>query len=433
MGMHELYDKFPDVAPAIITKTELVRVGETFSKAAIEAFNEPNDILFKGFWLFSYDRGEPVLYGEKIPAFIRLQDGSRVQQRTYKNSPYLIDYIDGKFMLCDESGPLEEVGFEIRPRYFNRLLPDGTPMGAIVQCTRDLLFITLNKYCEMFRNGNQCLYCDFNAQTKAQKKGGEALVVRKDPEVVADVLEIAFSELRFRHIFITGGTILSTYKGKSEIEYYCEHLNTIRKRLKVWYPAHFQCGAQTEDNWKRIHDTGVGAVEPNMEVWDKRLFEIICPGKAKFIGYDEWIKRTIKAVDFFGPENVVPNFVTGVEMAKPMGFETVSSALKSTLGGWDFLMSHGVIPRMDMWCIEPGSKLAEHNLEPPPLEYYIEVEKGYLELREKHGFMTLPSLFDSRAMCYHNCMTDWEYYHGSGPRSLKSLNKKREDEEGNLL
>ena len=65
--------------------------------------------------------------------------------------------------------------------------------------------------------------------------------------------------------------------------------------------------------------------------------------------------------------------------AKPHGFEKVSDAVKSTAGGWDFLMSHGVLPRYNQWMIEAGAPLEDQ--EPPPLEFYIEIEKAYAELR----------------------------------------------------
>ena len=69
-------------------------------------------------------------------------------------------------------------------------------------------------------------------------------------------------------------------------------------------------------------------------------------------------------MDFWGPGLVNPNFVLGVEMAKPNGWEDVSSAVKSIAGGWDFLMGHGVLPRYRMWFIEAGSALAGRNRRP---------------------------------------------------------------------
>ncbi len=123
-----------------------------------------------------------------------------------------------------------------------------------------------------------------------------------------------------------------------------------------------------------------------------------------------------KPVDFWGL-GVNPNFVIGVEMAKPHGFPDVSSAVKSTAGGWDFLMSHGVLPRYATWLIEGGSALAGQ--EPPPIEYFIEIEKAYAELRWKHGFEPPFPASQTRRSYVLSCLHDWEYYHGSGILSRK--------------
>jgi len=194
----------------------------------------------------------------------------------------------------------------------------------------------------------------------------------------------------------------------------------------------FRCGCRPlfrlppydNEGWKQLHATGIGSIQPNIEVWDKYLFAWICPGKNKFIGRDEWIKRTINAVDFWGPGRINPNFVLGVEMARPYGFEDIGSAVKSTSGGWDFLMSHGVLPRVNTWTVEPGSTFGKEKQQPPPLEYYIEVQKAYTELRWKHNFdPPFPAALTYFTMP-HNCINDFEFYHGSGPLSKRYLDAR---------
>ena len=45
-----------------------------------------------------------------------------------------------------------------------------------------------------------------------------------------------------------------------------------------------------------------------------------CPGKQKAVGYREWKRRLIAAVDIFGKGYVNTGIVGGVELAKPYGF-----------------------------------------------------------------------------------------------------------------
>ena len=434
MNLLEAYEAFPHVARPIIYKSDALRLGMTFTAEAREEFKRHDDILFKAYWLFSYDRGDSVTLDDKIPLRFYVDDGTPdgtcIQTRTFDDSPYVIDFVDGEFVFYYQVDPSERmrlgrVTFDPLPRYFNLKL-DGVPMGAIVQTNGDLLHVTISKYCEYFSMGKQCQFCDLTLHASSQKKGGEAMILTKQAEQVAEVLEVALHERRFRHIFLTGGTIATRRDGKSDVDRWAEYLNVIRKRLHVWYPTNFQVGALDDEGWRKLHDTGVSTVMPNIEVWDKRLFEIICPGKASTVGYDEWIKRTIRAVDFWGPGNVVPSFVPGVEMAQPFGFKTVDEAVGSMAEGYNFLMSNGVLPRQgDFWCVEGDSKLAGN--EPPPLEYFIRIGEEFLAAREKYGF-TSPMFCLCRVCCENGTEYDWEYWHGSGPSSRQAELQGQEQE-----
>jgi len=226
----------------------------------------------------------------------------------------------------------------------------------------------------------------------------------------------------YRTLYLSGGTILSRYRGQTELEFYVTRLKAIKEKLGMWIPATIQICAYDDNGWRILHDTGVGSIQPNIEVWEKRLFEWICPGKDKFIGYEEWIERTLRAVDFWGPGRVNPNFVLGVEMAKPHGFNHVSTALKSTTSGWDFLMKHGVLPRFNLWTREAGSAFTEENQPAPPLEYLIEAQKAYTELRWKYGFDPPFGGIQGPHSYNLNCLYDFEYYEGDGITSKKALN-----------
>jgi len=166
-------------------------------------------------------------------------------------------------------------------------------------------------------------------------------------------------------------------------------------------------GARPKADIERLHTTGIPALHHNMEVWDEGLWPIICPGKSRVVGREEWVRRMIDSAEVFGKGHILSNFVSGVEMSKPYGFKTVKEAVKSTLSGFDYLMAHGVLPRMDMWCVEEGSGLAGQP--PAPLEYYIELEKGYLDLRLKHGY-PFPFVGYCRGCTSVDALSEWDYY-----------------------
>lgn len=425
MSIINQYQKFSDIHPNIILKADILRQGIKLSESSRNEFNSRDDILWRGFHVFSYDAEEKTVYKNKIPMGFHLSDGCPIQIRTTTKSPYTLDYQDGKFLIKEENETLAtDIYFDRKPRWYDMHLPDGTPVAAIVQgFSGEYMFITINRYCELWNDSKQCKFCDINVNFRSQRAGEEDVIARLEPDVLADALKIAIDvdPLYRLALVITGGTILGRYHGQTEIEFYTSRLNAIRKKLMAWIPASFQIEPLDDAGWKALHDTGISAVQPNIEVWDKDLFQWICPGKSQFIGRDEWIKRTIRAVDFWGRGLVQPNFVIGVEMAQPNGFKDVKSAVKSTAGGWDFLMGHGVLPRFNQWYIESGSVFADQKL--PPLEYFLEVQKAYTELRWKHNFdPPFPSTF-SRSSYLLACSHDFEYYHGTG-----ILSKKRQDE-----
>lgn len=425
-SLNQLCSQFPDVHPHIVLKTDILRLGINISQAARERFLQRDDLLWKGFHLFSYDYQKTAVYGEKVPYILYLEDGAPIQVRTNLESPYLLDFLDGEFVIKRRSEIVaRNIYFERKPRWYDmRTEKEGILMGAIAQGHCRSLFVTMNKYCEMWKTGDQCLFCNINATLRDQKKGGEDVIARIDPETIAEVIQTAIHVDRHYAIclYISGGTILGKYRGQTELEFYCTRLNAIRKKLGTWIPTTVQIAPYNDEGYRRLHETGFASIQPNIEVWDKRLFKWICPGKNKFIGYDEWINRTIRAVDFWGVGQVNPNFVIGVEMAKPYGFESVSEALKSTSGGWDFLMGHGVIPRFNLWTREAGSAFAGQPV--VPLKYFIEVQKAYTELRWKHGFDPPFPATKTRDSWFLNCLWDFEYYHGTGPLSKLGLDSK---------
>ena len=425
----DYYQQFPDIHQNIVLKAELNRQGVTLSPEAVAAFKERDDILWKGYHFFSYDAGTATRYGQKIPYTFHFNDGCCVYERTNPNSPYTIDYQDGKFVITEQGQVIcDTVFFPQKPKYYDMKTDDGIALPAIVNTgSSNVLFCTFNKYCEFWNTGDQCRFCDINVQLKGQSRSEEDVVVKKDPAVITEVFRIIRNvDPHMWMTMISGGTILGTYEGQTELEFYISRLNAIREGCGgIWIPACCQIAAHNDEDWKRIYETGVPSIQPNIEVWGKEMFEKFAPGKAKFIGWDTWIKQTIRAVDFWGVGKVNPNFVLGVEMAKPYGFTDEKVGVNNLRQGWDFLMSNGVVPRYAYWTIEPFSALGRVAGQSfPSLAYYLEAEKAYFELRQKHNLEVPYPATHLRHIYPLSCAQEFEFYHGDGPLSKKVLEKK---------
>src|SRR4030042_5293787 len=99
MSIGNMYKCFPDVHPNIVLKTDVLRQGMKISKAAQNNFNQRDDILWRGWHIFSYDAGTKTVYKDKIPMGFHLSDVCPVQIRTTSDSPSVMDFSDGQFFL----------------------------------------------------------------------------------------------------------------------------------------------------------------------------------------------------------------------------------------------------------------------------------------------------------------------------------------------
>ncbi len=391
--IEEYFVRYPDIPREAILKEDILRLGVRFSEVAL---SKAQGFKLKTYFLFTYDRADNQ--GVRAPQDIYLTGGPYDLRRTVVRvvvsdlSPYSVDVLDDKLSLLYNGEPIADVGYPRLAEYHYKMLPDETLYGDYIPLVCDHLgFLTTYRTCQFWGKGLNCKFCDINENVRQIRKhfGAKAMPkAYKSVDDVVTVVEAMFAETdpdyRLQEILITAGTILGELNGKSDTEFNLQYVEAIRDRIGSRIPIVLIIGAKPEQEMKRIKAAGVTSLNFNLEVWDKDLFAVLCPGKQKYIGWDEWVRRLIKAVDVFGECNASPNFVTGVEMAQPHGFKDVDAAVKSTIAGFEFLMKHGVVPHLDTWTPEPGTEFTGHP--PIPLDYYIRVDQGWYELWKKYDY-----------------------------------------------
>jgi hypothetical protein len=208
-----------------------------------------------------------------------------------------------------------------------------------------------------------------------------------DPQDIYETVKEALKEPgRFSLIHVVAG---ADYSGdppfENEVNRHIKTLQAIGRNFKARkFPSSLAACAYNKKQLKRIYDeTGLSSYNPNIEVWDEKLFKWICPGKAKWLGRDYWIRSALEAVEIFGKGNVQTNFVAGVEMAQPYGFKTVDEALKSNFEACEFFAKHGVIYMST--CFRPGANSKLAGQKQPPLEYHVRLAKGLQDIRKSYG------------------------------------------------
>lgn len=385
--------QFPDVPVEAIFKEDILRRGMSWSSSALQvaATCKP-----KAYFIFSFDlvpisdmdQGENT----QAPEEVRLVGGSFnfkpviVSVRLNPSSPYRVECVEGSLVLKLEGESIASVELQKSPPYYQRKISNGKPIIDIAPTIEwgYLLYLTVFRLCQYFGVKEECQFCDINENYRQQKKSGRPYTSVKSVEEIVEALEIiAATDSESRAYTVTGGSITSTLGGMSEIDFYVQYPEAIERRFPGRWISKVVVQALPTDGVRRLRDAGVRIYHPNYEVWDRRLFEILCAGKNRHIGRDEWIRRILGAAAVFGPEYVIPNFVAGIEMSRPHGFPSVDEAVASTGEGLDFFMSRGISPRFTTWCPEPLSVLGRSQ-GGAPLEYHVRLLRIYRDTRAKY-------------------------------------------------
>ncbi len=405
--VESLLRRYAHLPPEAIIKEDLLRGGVTFSPEALAVADQHQR---KAYFIFSFDmvpfekmEGREYL---KAPEEMCLEGGPMNFRRTIvsvrlnPSSPYQVVEDGGACFLELEGARLCGVGFRAKPAYYQKNLANGKPLIEVAPNIEwgYLIYLTVYRICQYFGKEEECRFCDMNENYRQQIQAGRPYTAVKSVEDVVEAMGIiAEMDSDSRAYTITGGSVTSQLAGLSEVDFYARYAEAIEKRFRGRWISKMVVQALPKDEVRKFKDAGTQIYHPNFEIWDKDRFVQICPGKNRYVGRDEWIKRILDAAEVFGPGNVIPNFVGGIEMAQPYGFASVDEAIASTREGLEFFMSHGVVPRFTTWCPEPNTDLGDANPEGAPLEYHVRLLEAWRDTHAKYRLPPPPGYGDPGA------------------------------------
>jgi hypothetical protein len=396
--LERMFDTFPDLPREAIVKQDVLRQGLAFSESALQVASgyKPKD-----YFIFSFDlvplKEMQLFEAYRAPEEIRMTGGEYqlrptiVSVRVNPDSPYRVGIREGQLALICEDRVLAQLDFPPIPAYYDQRLSSGKKISEIAPAIEwgYLIYLTVYRLCQYWGKTEECRFCDLNENFRQQREQGrEYTAVKGIDDVVEAMSLIAEHDTISKAYTVTGGSITTTLQGKGEAEWYAQYAEAIEKRFAGRWIPKAVVQAFPKDETRLLKDAGYKIYHPNYEIWDAQLFEWICPGKARYVGRDEWMKRIVDAADVFGPSHVIPNFVGGVEMARPHGFTDIDAAIASTTEGLEFFMSKGIIPRFTTWCPEPISDLGRQD--GPPLEYFIKLLLAWRTTFEKYNLSAPP-------------------------------------------
>ncbi|MGM0365159.1 MAG: radical SAM protein [Actinomycetota bacterium] len=330
-------------------KAELLTEGIQASPQALEgvgkAYKEQNHGLFG--WDFE-DHARMLLPDDFV-----LPDDTTVQFRKNSRSPFKI-YLTPEGLRLSRSGQdICGVEWIRRPAYYSKKTAGENRMVEIGQIGgQDCLFFCYQNYCSHFAKARQCLFCNLNSTLKTYR----SVLKKKDIEDMGEVAREAFAEGKVRHVLLTGGC----FSHQKEIELVSGIIGSIKRHtgMEKVPGTILPSPARSRDEIKRYHDTGIGAIGFSMEIWDSKLYEAICPGKAESTSHQDFLNSIEEAVKIFGQGNVYGVFVMGLESKK-----TFLEGVRAVTG-----MGASVVPFV--WSPNPGSAFEGHRA--PVADWFVE-------------------------------------------------------------
>lgn len=404
--IEELVEKFPQIPRTLILKLDIMREGlkssvdlKRVASWALPDGTIPYNLGHTSDTFVSKEEAMGRAWFGLVPWDMKFRDGTGVKIIVRENAPYEVRYeTDGRYMLYRDQEPIEEVYFTPRPDYYTRKTGKSSQMCTVISQTGDnYLFIVTPNHCVYFDTGDDCGFCPIGRTMEHVKEVGVEKMVGIPVGEVEEAFRAAYGEIRAKkqkylnnkvacgrvgcqcfNLLLSGG---SPYNRKKETDNYIPYIEVVKKIApEVTLTIEIQA-VEVEDQ-KRLHEAGLHCIMMNLEAWEKRVFEVLCPGKAKYVGYEHWIELLIKGTEIYDPGHVVSNFVAGAELIVPNGFKTVGEGLKSTLDGFEWLLQHGVSPS---WTPFMGSEAIKLNApQQPPTEYYLTIGIETHKLHQKY-------------------------------------------------
>ena len=320
------------------------------------------------------------IHDDELPSNFLLPHGLSVPFRWNPKSTHKIVLDGTRTVIVHEGRELAEVTFQPRPGFYGLKTSDGKDMSTIgALYAQRHLFVVYSNECSYKDKGEDCLFCNINytKDTYADRQN----IFWKNAKQIGETVAQAYAEDAIDHLTISGGVIPE----RRELEYYLDVAESIQRHTgREDFNGTATVAAPLDlRNIDRFKEAGYRTTAMNIEIWDKGIYDAICPGKSRGGGgWEHWVKALEYAVKVFGHGRVRSNIVAGIEPKK------------SSLAGFEYLASKGVVGTSTIWCPNPGSELEGHRAPEPG--WYLDLAEKLVVIWKKNGF-TYDQIFDCHA------------------------------------
>lgn len=381
LSRKDVIQKYPDVPSIVILKIDMLRRGLSYTQKAKDKLDPQIHLINHGTHFYGSD--------EYIPQGLTFRDGSYVlpifnfDEKEPQRDPYVIDVVNDRIYVTDQGEVLEEVFYWDKPSYYDKLASNGVPMSNYAGARPQRLDIALRPECHYWDiPGEGCKYCTLHANFKKSGKADG----KPDFQIINEVVKEALKDKgRFASIMLGQATLLDGEEVFDvEVDENIELLQLLGENFNTKrFPSTLVANAYNDKQLERLYEkTGLMTYTADIEILDKEKFNWICPGKARFVGYDEWKRRLYTAVDIFGKGNITSSVVVGAEQATPNGFTSEDEAFKRITEEAEDIISHGIAIAGNVWRASPGAIF--QNQDTPSLDYFVRTLREFDVLHHKY-------------------------------------------------
>lgn len=288
-------------------------------------------------------------------------------------SPFVIDTVDGKFILFCDGEKISEIDIDFVPdALLDKYTKSGVPYDAIMTLATDRIRINPAPICYYKQHNISCKFCNLPNQN-----------VSYDLSDIKETIDYCLSNVDFRHFLIGGGT----YKtGRAGWNIIIEIARYIRSRCDKDI---YLMSIPPEDNsiLDMLKDSGITEVAFNIEIFDRDMAKEYMPGKGS-IDIDQYMSALTYAVSLWGNTGLVRSLLI-------YGFDSDDQFLD----GIEKLCTSGIEPIISIFRPLRGTEL--EGLNPPPTLDIISIYKRCQPIVAKYSMVLGPDC----PMCQNNTLS----------------------------
>jgi len=159
-----------------------------------------------------------------------------------------------------------------------------------------------------------------------------------------ETVEAAYKEGKAEVVYLSMGFSETADGG---VEFLKPYIKAIKKHFNTLVAV--EALPPRDNKWiDETYAVGADSILYNLEIFDPKLFEEICPGRAALIGRERYLNALRYAATIFPNGTVASHLIVGLE---PM---------ESTVAGIDFLANMGVVPILPVYRPSSSAKLLQY-------------------------------------------------------------------------